>query len=237
MIPITPDYSEKTFDLSEIIKMLPGFNCRDCDYQQCADFAQALIEKKAAPESCRFLLQARFDESRSGLNRLLGSTPAVIKQEKFKGVIDGYIADFILKPLPDECSCREILYPFYHKKYKKGQQIRYRPLGCPIPHFARIIDEDKGLITVLLIGPCQRLENNTGDPFEDIGVCMVGGFIGMIEGQKPKVGATVRFIPDGCMMQKVHSGVVVQIEGSKAIIEGIDLKVWAPPEAIRQYPG
>jgi len=29
-------------------------------------------------------------------------------------------------------------------------------------------------------------------------------------------------------MQKVHSGVVVQIEGIKAIIEGIDLKVWAP---------
>jgi len=31
------------------------------------------------------------------------------------------------------------------------------------------------------------------------------------------------------MMQKVHSGVVVQLVGKRAIIEGIDLKVWAPP--------
>ena len=32
---------------------------------------------------------------------------------------------------------------------------------------------------------------------------------------------TVRFLPYHCMMQKVHSGVVVQLEGRKAVIEGL----------------
>ena len=42
----------------------------------------------------------------------------------------------------------------------------------------------------------------------------------------PEVGETVRFLPEHCMMQKVHSGVVVHSEGAMLRIEGIDLKVW-----------
>jgi uncharacterized Fe-S cluster-containing protein len=41
-----------------------------------------------------------------------------------------------------------------------------------------------------------------------------------------EVGETVRFLPEHCMMQKVHSGVVVHSEGMRLRIEGIDLKVW-----------
>ena len=37
---------------------------------------------------------------------------------------------------------------------------------------------------------------------------------------------TVRFLPEHCMMQKVHSGVVVHSEAAMVQIEGIDLKVW-----------
>jgi uncharacterized Fe-S cluster-containing protein len=66
-----------------------------------------------------------------------------------------------------------------------------------------------------MLGPCHRIDGTSDVEFEDIGVCMVGGFVGLV---------------DGCMMQKVHSGVVVQMESDRAIIEGIDLKVWAPPE-------
>lgn len=64
--------------------------------------------------------------------------------------------------------------------------------------------------------------------FKDIEVCMVGGFEGIIKGKLPAVGETVRFLPGHCMMQKVHSGVVVKLTGNRAIIEGIDLKVWTP---------
>jgi hypothetical protein len=45
-------------------------------------------------------------------------------------------------------------------------------------------------------------------------------------GRRPEVGETVRFLPEHCMMQKVHSGVVVHSEGMRLRIEGIDLKVW-----------
>ena len=62
---------------------------------------------------------------------------------------------------------------------------------------------------------------------EDIGICMVAAFEGVVSrGKRPEVGETVRFLPEHCMMQKVHSGVVVHSEGNRVRIEGIDLKVW-----------
>ncbi len=217
-------------DLNAFIKLLPGYNCKDCGFSDCADFAEALISKSTEPERCRYLHQQKNDNLNK-LKQLLDNEIEIVAGKKVVGVLDGYIADFFLKPLKDECSCREILYPFYNKKYKAGDLIRYRPLGCPIPHFARILKADRGLITVHMIGPCNRIGSMQKEDFEDIGVCMVGGFIGIVEGEIPKVGQTVRFVPKGCMMQKVHSGVVVQIEGDKAIIEGIDLKVWSLPES------
>ncbi|RQD90767.1 Fe-S cluster domain protein [Methanosalsum natronophilum] len=48
----------------------------------------------------------------------------------------------------------------------------------------------------------------------------------MSRGKIPKVGQTVKFVPEYCMMQKVHSGMVVSVEGKKVRIEAIDLKVW-----------
>jgi hypothetical protein len=56
---------------------------------------------------------------------------------------------------------------------------------------------------------------------------MVVAFEGVVSrGKRPDVGETVRFLPEHCMMQKVHSGVVVHSEGTMVRIEGIDLKVW-----------
>jgi hypothetical protein len=56
---------------------------------------------------------------------------------------------------------------------------------------------------------------------------MVLAFEGTVSrGRRPEVGETVRFLPEHCMMQKVHSGVVVHSEGNRVRIEGIDLKVW-----------
>ncbi len=216
--------------LSELTAMLPGYNCRDCGYRSCYDFAYALAMKKAVLESCRFIQQERFEDRFAEIAAILGSDVPITKTEKIVGVLDAYVADFVLKPLSGECSCREILFPFFRKDYRAGERIKYRPLGCPLPHFARILEEDKGLITVHMIGPCHRIDGTPDMEFEDIGVCMVGGFVGLVDGEKPAVGQTVRFLPDGCMMQKVHSGVVVQMENDRAVIEGIDLKVWAPPE-------
>jgi uncharacterized Fe-S cluster-containing protein len=218
-----PDYSTR------VMELLPGFNCGICGYARCDEFAGALLKNWTQMEKCRFLLQEIFEENRVELEEILRQEKIIPEEEKFVGLLDGYQADLILKPLPGESSCREVLYPFTNMQLKEGDIIKYRPLGCPIIHFARILSEDNGLITVHIIGPCHRLDDEAEFEYLDIGLCMVGGFEGVVQGKIPDVGETVRFLPGHCMMQKVHSGVVVQVEGRKIILEGIDLKVWSPP--------
>jgi len=219
------DISEK----NKVLMLLPGYNCGICGYARCDEFAGALLKGRTQLEKCRFLYQEIFQEDLAKLQEILKETKVIPDEKKIVGVMDGYEADIILNPLPGEDSCREVLYPFSRTELKEGDIIKYRPLGCPIIHFARILSEDNGLITVHIIGPCHRLDPEKEFDYMDIGLCMVGGFEGIVQGKLPEVGETVRFLPGHCMMQKVHSGVVVQIEGRKAIIEGIDLKVWAPP--------
>lgn len=214
---------------NKVLMLLPGYNCGICGYARCDEFAGALLRKRTQLEKCRFLYQEIFQDDLAKLQNILKETKIIPEAEKIIGVLDGYEADIILKPLPEEESCRETLYPFTREEIKPGEIIKYRPLGCPIIHFARVLEENHGLITVHLVGPCHRLDKDVEFDYKDVGVCMVGGFEGIIEGKLPGVGETVRFLPYHCMMQKVHSGVVVQLEGRRAIIEGIDLKVWAPP--------
>jgi uncharacterized Fe-S cluster-containing protein len=53
---------------------------------------------------------------------------------------------------------------------------------------------------------------------------MVLAFEGTVSrGRRPDVGEIVRFLPEHCMMQKVHSGMVVHSERNRVRIEGIDL--------------
>ena len=215
-----------------ITDLLPGYNCGICGYARCDEYAAALLKGRTEVDRCHFMYQELFSENLKRLQEILRKENVIPEEKKIIGVLDGYEADFILKPLPEENSCREVLFPFTRMELKKGDVIRYRPLGCPITHFAEIIDENHGLITVHIVGSCYRLGREDFE-FKDVGVCMVGGFEGIIEGEIPNIGETVRFLPAHCMMQKVHSGVVVQIEGKRAIIEGIDLKVWAPPVKAR----
>ena len=71
----------------------------------------------------------------------------------------------------------------------------------------------------------QNLKTGSAMP-RNTGICMVAAFEGTASrGRKPEIGETVRFLPDHCMMQKVHSGVVVHSEGNRLRIEGIDLKL------------
>lgn len=211
-----------------ISNLLPGFNCGECKYRQCADFAEALLGNKQSIEDCPYMRSAKYSENLLEIREILGNIKRG-ESETIKGIIDGLKADFTLAPLPGEPSCREDLYPFDRKidvDTLKNAYIRYRPLGCPVTHFAKVIDVARGILTVHLIGPVHRITGQNTN-FEDIGICMVAGFYGVVnKGKMPHVSQTVRFIPDHCMMQKVHSGVIVHSEGSKVRIEIIDLKVW-----------
>ncbi|MBC2698842.1 MAG: hypothetical protein HF976_00135 [ANME-2 cluster archaeon] len=212
----------------EIAGLLPGYNCGECGYRQCRDFAAALLEGEAELDGCPYLASEKLALNIPVIQQLLGGPGTGIKDSRpIIGVIDGLEADFVFSPLPGEPSCREDLHPFDPEVGPDvGEYVRYRPLGCPVTHFARVLDMKRGIMTVHLVGPIHRLG---GDDvaFEDIGLCLVLAFDGIVsKGRVPDVGQTVKFLPEHCMMQKVHSGVVVHSEGSRLRIEGIDLKVW-----------
>jgi uncharacterized Fe-S cluster-containing protein len=206
----------------QIEKLLPGYNCGECGLSSCREFAAKLVDV-AGLDRCTILKQERFQGRSEKIAALLVYSE---KTEDIIGVIDGLQADFALAPLCGEPSCREDLHPFNPEaRLKEGDIFRYRPLGCPITHFAKVLKNDRGIVTVHLVGPMHLLQGLPAP--EDIGICMVAAFEGTVSrGRRPEVGETVRFLPEHCMMQKVHSGVVVHSEGMRVRIEGIDLKVW-----------
>jgi uncharacterized Fe-S cluster-containing protein len=208
--------------MKEIEKLLPGYNCGECGLRSCREFAAALVDVEGLTR-CPILDQERFKGRAEEIAKLLAASG---KDEEIIGVLDGLRASFALGPLPGEPSCREDLHPFdISFSPKEGDIFRYRPLGCPITHFAKVLKWQHGIATVHLIGPIHLIEGKPAP--EDIGICMVAAFEGTISrGRRPVVGETVRFLPEHCMMQKVHSGVVVHSEGKRVRIEGIDLKVW-----------
>jgi uncharacterized protein len=208
--------------MKQIEKLLPGYNCGECGLGSCREFAAALVDV-AGLDRCTILKQERFHGRSEQIANLLATSE---KDEEIIGVLDGLRADFALAPLPGEPSCREDLHPFNPEAHlKKDDIFRYRPLGCPVTHFAKVLKYEKGIATVHLVGPVHLLQGLPAP--EDIGICMVTAFEGVISrGKRPEVGETVRFLPEHCMMQKVHSGVIVHSEGARVRIEGIDLKVW-----------
>ncbi len=218
-----------------IVENLPGFNCGNCGYQNCEDFARGLLEKKNDLAECSVLSRTDYLASKKTIEKTLGQPGYVLamNNEPIIGVIDRYEADIILKPLKGESSCREVLLPFYRDELKTNEVIRYRPLGCPITHIAKIIETQHSLITVQIIGP-ENNRNGENQEIKDIGMCMVIAFRGSYEGKSLKVGETIRFLPHHCMMQKVHSGVVVNLEKGSVLIEAIDLKVWGMAEEVTE---
>lgn len=206
--------------MREILRILPGYNCGRCGHRQCKDFARTLAQEDD-PGQCPFL---REEPCRDNSRRIVEALPS--SQVEIRGVLVGDGADFILSPLEDEDSCREDLYPFDPElRASEGDLLRYRPLGCPITHFARVLEDSHGVLTVHMTGPIHLLGEDV--EYVDAGICMVAAFEGTVtRGSIPDVGETVRFLPDHCMMQKVHSGVIVHSEDKNVRIEGIDLKVW-----------
>ena len=206
-----------------LLMLLPGFNCGACGYVNCATFASALKKKRATPEQCTVFRQERFKEQFTKLTGML-NLAGIQVTETYTGLIDKAKADFLLHPLPGEPSCRETLACFSAKKISKDDVIRYRPLGCPITHFARVVELDNGLLDVWVTGPGKLLGRE--EMVIDVGICMVLSFRGVIEGMRPYVGQTVKFLPAHCMMGKVHSGVIVSLEDQTTRIDCIDLKIW-----------
>ena len=222
--------------MTKISTMLPGYNCGECGHRQCKDYAEE-ISIKGDFGKCPHLELERFVDTRAEIKEFL-STHVIEDRvedlppacqgcgEGIAGLKGDRKADFSLGPIPGEPSCREDLYPFSRPEdIEPGDYLRYRALGCPVIHFARVMMYSKGIVTVHLAGPHQLLSSEF--QYKDVGTCMVTGFEGAVNnGRIPDVGETVKFLPSHCRMQQVHSGVVVHSEERLLRIEGIDLKIW-----------
>lgn len=214
--------------MEKVEKLLPGFNCGACGFANCHLFATAVLKKNIPVSNCPVLQQERFHTQLISLQQLTGNKPLHKTKKKITGLIDGAVPDFILHPLHKESSCRETLMCMTPIKLKTGMAVRYRPLGCPITHFAQIIEINNGLPDVWISGPGRLL--NKQEEITDLGLCLILSFQGIIEGELPKVGQTVKFLPAHCMMGKIHSGIIVQLEDNITRIDGIDLKIWQHSE-------
>jgi uncharacterized protein len=205
-----------------IISLLPGTNCKACGFTTCYSFVCKLLNGQVALSECAELAHDKYKGNFSKIETIL-ETVKLQKSNKVFGLIDNMEADFVMHPLKDEPTCRVTLASFSTKPIIKGGLIKYRPLGCPITHYSRVINVDNGLIEVWEASPCNFGEEET--PI-DLGICLILSFQGKVDGQFPNIGQTVKFLTNYCMMGKIHTGIVVQIEDGCARIDGIDFKIW-----------
>lgn len=205
------------------LNLLPGFNCGACGLKDCYQFSLKLANSEKRVSDCPVFMQDRFLKKKQLLEKLLLETQST-QSDNLIGLIDHAVADFSLHPYEGEPSCRETLVSFSPVPLKKDMIIRYRPLGCPIIHFGQIVEINNGLMDVWVVGPRKLLLKD--ENYTEVGICMVLSFQGIIEGEQPKVGQTVKFLPAHCMMGKVHSGVIVHLEDNRTRIDCIDLKIW-----------
>ncbi|MCX6676949.1 MAG: hypothetical protein NTU95_03270 [Methanothrix sp.] len=149
----------------QIEKLLPGYNCGECGLSSCREFAVKLVDV-AGLDRCTILKQERFLGRAEQIAGLLACSE---KTEDIIGVLDGLRAEFALAPLPGEPSCREDLHPFNPEAHlKEGDIFRYRLLGRPITHFAKVLKNKQGIVTVHLVGPGHLLQGLPAP--EDIGL-------------------------------------------------------------------
>ena len=188
----------------------PGRDCGACGYGTCDEFFFALNAGIKKREECPFSSKNRCREI-PGIRTVLGTEDIL-----------GNSFDFILHPLPGECSARKILLPFRPDLVERwnicpDDIITGRPMGagCPVQHVLRVLSANcvSGVIVTHVVGPLF----SRGREVKDLKAYHIIGFEGMAEsiGQSPVFGKRMSFLPAYCMMNLAHTGVVNQLFARK----------------------
>jgi len=200
----------------------PGRNCGACGYGTCDEFSRALDAGVRTTHDCPFTSDP-ISQEHPDAGTILGS--ADILGDPF---------DFILHPLPGECSARKILLPFRPDLVERwniqpGDILTGRPMGagCPVQHVLRVISANpvSGVLVTHVVGPLF----SRGRAVKDLQAYHIIGFEGMAESfrRSPEFGRRMKFLPAYCMMNLTHTGVVNQIfsrrEGLQVRVEDIRL--------------
>ncbi len=163
--------------------------------------------------TCESLLSA----IKLGQKKLSDCPFSLISSGKGSKLIDFHKnpVDFVISAFPGEPSARKILLPFRSDLVEKwdikpGDIITGRPMGagCPVQHVLRVFDVSKisGVLTCHVVGPFF----SRGLDVKDFEAYHMIGFEGIAKNiqTEPEFGRRMNFLPEFCMMNMVHSGIV-----------------------------
>ncbi|NLV27006.1 MAG: Fe-S cluster protein [Methanomicrobiales archaeon] len=190
----------------------PGRNCGACGYGTCEEFLDVVRLGYRKKEECPFFSTSI---TMKYCTECTDSRPDAID-------ILGNSFDFILFPLPGECSARKIILPFRPDiverwDIKPGDILTGRPMGagCPVQHVLTVLSASyvSGVIITHVVGPVF----SRGKEVKDLEAYHVIGFEGLAEivRDEPVIGKRMKFLPAYCMMNLGHTGVVNQIISRK----------------------
>ncbi len=183
----------------------PGKNCGLCGSVNCQEFLRSVLHEEKDYSECPFYHKEQNGKKGSGLLDAIYSGNDIL----------GNPYDFVLEPLPGECSARKIVLPFRADlveklKIENGDYVMGRPMGagCPIPHVLKVIEAEliTGLLYTWVVGPQVAREQDV----KDVQAYHMIGFEGIASriAKEPVFGSRVTFLPGFCMMNLNHTGLV-----------------------------
>ncbi len=200
----------------------PGKNCGLCGAESCKNFLRLVNSRKKTYQDCPYFQKGKKKAKAEEIKEALYSPCDIL----------GHPYDFILNPLPGECSARKIVLPFRSDLVEKmniikGDYVLGRPMGagCPIPHVLKVIKAEPvtGLLYTWVVGPQYSREQEVKDV---IAYHMIG-FEGLATAlqKEPAFGCRMTFLPGFCMMNLNHTGLINMVlkkeEGLHVRIEDI----------------
>jgi uncharacterized Fe-S cluster-containing protein len=213
---------------------LPGLDCGLCGYPTCDEFEARLVDAPELLKRCIHLDTAASVMPRAAASVAPRPSPlaqascqacVAVQAPHAKGVGDesryvdslGRDFDFVLQRFPEDPGPREIILPHNpmltrEMEIKVGDVMIGRPLGmscgCPVTHCGEVMDVDRrtGVITWCVTGPLRPRQEG----FKDIGYYIAEAYEGLVQASRCelKIGIRYFFMPDLCMLQWRHSGLV-----------------------------
>ncbi|MDD1693583.1 MAG: Fe-S cluster protein [Methanoregula sp.] len=185
----------------------PGRNCGSCGAANCSDFLLLARQGKKDLPDCPYY------------PRRSGPDPVQAVSSCSGRDLLGFDYDFIVSPFPGEPSARRYIQPLRADLADRwgigpGDILRGRPVepSCPIQHVLRVISVDPvtGILACHTVGPAVARKSPA---VYDIRAYHEIGYEGIAETvrHEPVIGFRMRFLPQNCMRQMVHSGVVQMV--------------------------
>ena len=198
---------------------LPGLDCGLCGQRTCQQFAQVIVQKPQEIEKC-IHLNAKTAEK----DNVLGS------KLNWKDSL-GREFDFILDTFPNDPGPRETILPHNPARtkeleLKQGDIIIGRPMGmscgCPVTHCGIVmsVDHVNGVVVWCVTGPLEvRAKEH-----KDLGYYSAQAYDGLVKSSNKelKIGMRYWFLPNRCMLQWRHSGLINFINKRK---DGVQIRV------------